>query len=268
MKPPIRGIVVCVNYDDLLEITLWRNMRHLTECVVITTPTDERTKEVCRKVPNVRVFETDAFTRFGAKFNKGLAMEEGFDFLGRHGWILIWDADTLFPDELPSLNNLYQGRLYNAPRLILADPTRWRPDLDWSTLPISNDKSFPGYFQLFYAGDRIINQRPWYDVTFAHAGGGDGYFESRWPNHLKIRMPEKVLHLGPRDTNWFGRASPRRDGLTVEEQEQYQREMRDFLSFKGWAKTDVDVTTYNEKVAVPGATETGYKLRGRFDRAG
>lgn len=264
---PIRGIVVCVNYDDLLKITLVRNMRHLSECLVVTSPADHRTKELCKGIPNVRVYETDAFYRYGAKFNKGLAMEEGFDMLGRSGWILIWDADTLLPDNISY--DYKPGNLYNAHRLILNDPLQWTPEFDWKRATPSHDPSFPGYFQLFYAEDPIISQHPWYDVTFTHAGGCDGYFQSRWPQDRKIRLPFKVLHLGPRDTNWFGRASERADRLLVEEQAHFKKEMQKFLTFKGWrganSSTFVE-PNYNEKVAVPGAVETGYKLTGKYDR--
>lgn len=264
---PIRGIVICVNYDDLLRITLVRNMRHLTECLVITSPTDTATKELCAGIPNVRVYETDAFYRYGAKFNKGLAMEEGFDVLGRTGWILVFDADTLLPDDI---SYDYQfGNLYGAKRVILNNPKLWHPAYDWNRAVPSHDPSFPGYFQLFHADDPHIAEHPWYDVTFTHAGGCDGYFQTRWPQSKKIRLPFKVLHLGPRDTNWFGRASERTDSKPVENQTEFYREMQKFLTFKGWrgANDALQVgADYNEKVAVPGAVETGYKLTGKYDK--
>ena len=34
----IRGITISVNYAPLLAVTLPRNMRHLSECVVVTSP--------------------------------------------------------------------------------------------------------------------------------------------------------------------------------------------------------------------------------------
>lgn len=265
-KPPIRGIVICVNYDDLLEITLWKNMRHLTECLVVTSPNDVKTKALCTKVPGVKVYETDAFYRYGAKFNKGLAMEEGFEQLGREGWILIWDADTLLPNNF-NLPSLQEGNLYGVRRRICNPPSLYSESYDWSHAPISNDRAFPGYFQLFHASDPTIAQLPWYDVTFAHAGGGDGYFESRWRPENKIRILSfDVLHLGPRDANWFGRASERVDGEITPEQSQNRIEMMRYLSFKGWAKTPYDVRDYNEKVEVPGASPTGYRLKGRLDK--
>lgn len=257
---PMRGIVVCVNYDDLLNITLVRNARHFVETLVVTHPSDERTKAVVAKVPNARVYETDAFYRYGAKFNKGLAMEEGFDVLGRSGWICIWDADTLFPDSLPLEPVI--GCLYTPYRRILADPRNWHTQLDWSTCPLSNDRAFPGYFQLFHADDPVIRIQPWYDVTFAHAGGCDGYFQNRWDVKKKIRPKFEVLHLGPRDANWFGRASRRADSKPVEGALDHQHDMEQFLAYKGWHRQKT-VKEFKEHVDVPGIPASGYRVTGR-----
>lgn len=263
--PAIRGIVCCVNYDDLLAITLHQNARHLTDILVVTHPDDHRTKNVVAAVPSARVFQTDAFYRYGARFNKGLAMEEAFEAFGRKGWILIFDADTLFPSvlELPKLD---RNCLYGAPRLILNDPRQWSPSFDWRHARPTLDRAFPGYFQLFHASCPIIESLPWYDTTFAHAGGCDGYFESRWPEAQKIRLSTPVLHLGPRDTNWMGRASPRVDGAPVEHASENKQKMEDFLDYKGWRPSRRVVKEFNEKVDVPGAVKTGYKLKGRNDK--
>lgn len=258
---PIRGITVSVEYDDLLEITLVRNMRHLTECVVVTTSTDTKTKEVCAKVPGVKVFETDLFHAYGARFNKGLSLETALqDCLGRHGWILIWDADTLLPDIMPL--DLKIGNLYTPKRRILADPTQWTPDIIWEHLPLSNDRAFPGYHQLFHADDPTIQELPWHDLTFAHAGGADGYFQDRWKPENKIRPNYEVLHLGPRDHNWQGRVSKRLDGTTPEQAAERKQAMDHLLAVKGWAGRPVHDPNYSDHVEVPGEKPSGYLLNG------
>jgi hypothetical protein len=230
----VRGIIVCVDYDDLLEITLVRNARHLTEILVVTAPHDERTKAVVSRVPSVRLFETDAFYRNGAKFNKGAAMEEGFDVLGREGWILILDADILLPDVLP-IPKLRPDCLYSASRVMLDDPRQWTPDFDWSRAARTRESTFAGYFQLFHTSDPHLVRRPWYDTTFNHAGGGDEVFQSHWSRKHKIRLPFDVLHLGPRDTNWFGRASCRADGgPSPENAAERLAEMRQYRRTQGW----------------------------------
>jgi hypothetical protein len=191
--PEIRGLTVCWNYAPLLAITLPLNMRHLTECWVITHPDDTATQEVACSVPGVKLHITDSFTKWGARVNKGLCIEECLDAMGRHGMMWIWDADILFPPEAP-FHLLRPNHLHGAHRRILEDPTLWTPDLDWRTLPISRDGGAIGFTQIFAAEDpALANKRPWYDVSFGHAGGGDAYFMEHWPlretQGLAVRRP-------------------------------------------------------------------------------
>lgn len=232
----IRGITVSVGYDDMLAITLKRNMRFMTECVVVTHPRDEKTKSVALSVSGVRVFETNAFYENNAKFNKGLALEQGFDFLGREGWILGWDADILFPEAM-NFSEPKIGNLYSPPRYILADPKQFRWDMDWSRLPQRHDVEFAGYFQLFHADDSVLKSRPWHGTDYTHCGGGDFVFQNKWLSPNKIRPKFHVLHLGPPDANWFGRASERIDGQAPHQAAENKQVMEEFLSSKGWGRS-------------------------------
>lgn len=205
--PPLRGLVVCVNYDDLLAITLPRNIGFLSECMVVTSPSDTRTQELVRDRP-VRVHVTDAFYRNGAKFNKAAAIEEALDVYGHEGWLLLWDADTVFPRRFMA-PNLEPGFLYAPLRRVLEDVSEYSPALRWDHLKHGPDgRDFNGYFQLFHATDPVLAERPWF-TQWPHAGGYDHLFQRRWAQHLKIRLPFEVLHLGPTELNWFGRISPR-----------------------------------------------------------
>lgn len=259
--PAIRGITVSVNYAPLLAITLVQNMRHLSSCLVITSPDDEDTKEVARSVPGVTVFETDAFTRPGIDgtkplMNKGLAIEEGFDVLGREGLLLIWDADCLFPSEIP-FEHIRPGFLHGCKRRILEDPTKWTPDLDWRMCQPSHDGSPVGFFQLFHADDPLLrDKRPWYDVTFAHAGGGDAYFITHWPREKQRMLPMEVLHLGPKDRHWFGTSQEAQDM------------MGRFVTENGWGRAARQFTPEQvaraaepvNRVTVPGYPASTYEL--------
>jgi len=210
--PQIRGLTVSVGpwYADLLRITLPLNMRHLTECLVVTAPGDPSVT-VASAVPGVRVFETDAFTRFGAVFNKGFAVEEAFDVIGRHGWVWIWDADIVFPPSIP-FGLLRPDCLHGMRRRILDDPSQWSPSLDWKSLPRWPDGGPIGFAQLFHA-DAVRDHRPWYDVSFPHAGGCDAAFMGLWPRERWRTLPTDCLHLGPTDTNWFGTTAEARDTM-------------------------------------------------------
>lgn len=266
----VKGIVVCVNYDDLLSITLPRNIRLFSECLVVTSHSDFRTHGLVEQVEGCSLYKTDAFYRGDAKFNKGLAIEEGFDVLGRDGWIMVWDADTLLPQEVLLPEVLTVGNLYSAPRKLLENPRHWNDTMvtqaSWHRIPVTRDYVFAGYMQLFHANDHHIAKRPWYDVTFNHAGGGDGYFQSRWDYSEKIYLPFNVLHLGPRDTNWFGRHSDRVDGQVIEGQEESRRTMNEFLGFKGWKPGMPLIEEFQEHVEVEGHRPSGFILKGRKDQ--
>ena len=208
----MNGLTISVDCGDLLAITLPRNAKYFDKIVVGTCARDEETLAVIRSVPNAIPHVTDAFYRDGAPFNKGLAVEECFDVLGREGWILVWDADILFPDNM-TFPNLDPDKLYNTPRRILSDPSTWREDLDWSTLPQKLDRNeFPGYFQLFHASAQALCAKPWYGTNWNHAGGCDSDFQQKWPGYRKVRFSFDVLHLGEDGVNWHGRVTKRTDG--------------------------------------------------------
>lgn len=250
----IRGITISVGYGPLLAVTLPRNMRHLSECVVVTTPDDEETHLVVERTPGARVFETDAFTRHGARFNKGLGMEEGFDALGREGWILILDADIVLPDALP-LDRLRPDCLHGARRRLMRDPTGWHEGVDFRACPPVRDGGPIGFFQLFHA-DAVKDKRPWYDVTFAHAGGGDAFFMTHWPRDRWKVLPVDVLHLGPIDTHWFGTGPEGREMMAA------------FVHRNGWSRAMAHsdpaaqhrVGEIPERVSVPGYMPSSFEL--------
>lgn len=256
--PAIRGLTIAVGewYAKTLEQALVRNLRHLTEIIVVTSPADDEVKEVAARFPCVRVFETNAFTAHGARFNKGLAMEEGLSFMGREGWILIHDADILLPDSLP-FDRIKSGSLYGARRRILEDPSAWTPELDWKKCAPVRDGSPIGFFQLFDAEDPALAGKPqWYDVSFAHAGGGDAYFLSHWPRGKQVILPVDVLHLGPIDTNWFGTDQAGRDLMAK------------FATDMGWTRAiqrhspeaASRAGSLPERLQIPGYEPTGYEL--------
>ena len=241
----------------MLKITLVRNMRHLSSCVVVTAPEDEATRAVAAAVPGVRVHVTDAHRRHGARFNKGLMIEEGFDVLGRAGWLAIWDADCLWPDAMP-LGDLRPDTLYGAKRRILDEPSAWHPAFDWGSCPVRKDAGPIGFLQIFHASSPYLAGRhPWYDVSFAHAGGADARFMLFWPSGRRVLLPVELLHLGRVDFNWFGTSAEGRELMAA------------FVYRNGWARAMAahDPTALGrvggqlvERVEVPGYPPSDYEL--------
>jgi hypothetical protein len=245
-------LTVCVGCDDLLALTLPRNIHHFTDAWVITAPDDEKTIRWCSEFQKqtqrvIHVFKTDAFTRNGAKFNKGLAIEECFEFMGRQGWICILDSDIVLPKKI-DWSFAEPGKLYSPPRRMLVDIPKDIDSVEWSRVPVRGDTEFCGYFQLFHASDPVLTKRPWYGTDYIHAGGGDHVFEMKWATRNKIRPNFSVLHLGPADANWFGRATSRIDGQEEPNQAGRRETMHEFLASKGWGVPKVN-NGFCEKIA-------------------
>jgi len=236
----MNAITVSVEYDDLLAVTLPRMVECFDRVVVVTDLHDDATVLVANSYVNACTFQTDAFYRRDAAFNKGLALEEGFDYLGRSGWIAILDADILLPRKMESLE-LSPGNLYRPRRRMcrtldtLEDVTLY----DWSDYSINYEPEHAGYFQLFHADDPVIAAiRPWYGTTWRHAGGGDSDFQAHWPKGRRKMLPFEVLHLGCECKNWHGRCTPRLDGATIakadDRREQHARMMAERIRQGKW----------------------------------
>lgn len=256
--PPFapRGLTVCVGewYAALLTITLPRAMRHMAECWVITSPDDLEVRTIAGSVPGVKLHLTDAFTRHGARFNKGLAVEECFEAMGRSGWFWVWDADCVPPNTIP-VRMLRADSLHGLRRRVLEDPAAWSPDLDWSTCPKHPDGGPVGFSQIFHA-DAILGRRPWYDVSFGHGGGCDAYFMSLYHRSKWRVLPADCLHLGQPDRHWFGA-----DDLG-------RSLMARFVTENGWGRAASkfppgmaeSAPSPVERVEVPGYPPSGFEL--------
>jgi hypothetical protein len=239
----MKALTVCVGYDDLLEITLLRNLRHFSRFLVVTSPTDEATKGLVRDLQqtgrdNLDILETDAFWRDGASFRKWLAVEEGFDALGRDGWMCHIDADAILPDNT-DWRILEAGNIYSARRRILEDPHQWSPDLDWKKLPLIPDRELPGCLHVFHADSEPVKTLPWYGSHWLHAGGGDSHMLTKWPRDHQRWLPFEILHLGKDGQNWHGRCTPRLDGTLPDGADENRRKMTEMFKLRqrfGYAK--------------------------------
>jgi hypothetical protein len=215
----MNSLVVCVDFDDFLEITLPRNKRHFNRTLVVTTCADAAAQRIAYK-NGCECFATESFYEGDAAFNKGLAIEKGLDVLGRDGWLCVWDADIVMPGSIK--HDYDRDCLYTPYRRTMIDPSQFSDDLDWEKVtsvgPEKNE--FPGYFHLFHTGAAGV--KPWYSTNWRHAGGYDSDFQNKFANRLR-RPPYMVLHLGPTvddkiedlparvGENWCGRVTPRLD---------------------------------------------------------
>lgn len=239
MRTKPNAITVCVDFSDLLSISLPRNAHHFGRIVVVSDFSDSATAAVVATIPNAILFQTNEFYLDGARFNKGRALESGLDVLGREGMICILDADIIIPRHA-DLTCATPGKLWTPRRRILTDISRWQefvaPGADWDELPLNRDEEWAGYFQLFHAGDMAIADRQyWYEPNWTHAGGADSMFAEYWPRAKRARPPFEVLHLGEDGRNWCGRCTPRVDGSIHPQASERAAELQRLLTLR--AKT-------------------------------
>lgn len=238
----VSAVLTCVDYDDYLALTLPRNARFFERIVVVTVASDEGTRRVVASVPNALRCVTDAFYRRGAVFNKGAALEAGFDFLGRAGWICVLDADTLLPGDADlafACRPERIGTLMGCHRLILPASAVQPDGIDHSrAVPCPEDgpADIPGFFQLFHADDPRLASRPWYPTEWEHAGGCDTEFYEKWAPSARMKLEMVVYSLGEPFANWAGRITPRLDGSPIPnaaEREAWSRRIqRDYGAYK------------------------------------
>lgn len=196
----IRGITVCVDYSDLLIVSARRWLEQLDSWIVITSPDDDRTKFMCDQL-KITSWDTTAFYRDGAVFNKALAMSELYGMSHWLDWWLFIDADIVPPTDWRKRVEAAQpspGNLYGCSRRL-------------ETGGRYGDGELAGFFQLFHAHDPNAQRRPLLDCSWQHAGGYDSEFQFRWTPDRRILIPYlEVTHLGEPGRNWWRRGNTAR----------------------------------------------------------
>lgn len=229
---PLRAITVCVDYSDILAITLPYNKHQFSQLLVVTSPGDSETKALC-ELHQIPCFVTDLFYRDGAKFNKWLALETALDFYGREGWMCLLDSDVLWPmGAWLQLLSIKPGFLYTPRRrMCLEIPKTIPSEMNWKDYPLHrNDNEFAGYSQIFHASDPALGNPPWHETDWTHAGGADSFFQMKWKPNLKIRPRFEVLHLGEAGVNWMGRTAPYTDGTLPKDAVRKRNELNAMLN--------------------------------------
>jgi hypothetical protein len=217
----IRAIVVCVDYYDILALTLPYNRDQFDSVLVVTHPEDSKTIAVASE-HGADLFLTEIFYERNAVFNKFAAIEQGLDYMGKYGWLCILDADIAVQSKRHSWNKK-NGKLYVPRRLVheaipsaIPSERKWRQNL-------VGRHGFGAYCQIFHADDPALPKgEPWHMTDSTWTGMGEMHFENHWNPQNKVRPPFEVLHIGQNSVNWAGRVTPFADG-TVHEKSDYRR---------------------------------------------
>jgi hypothetical protein len=233
----IEAVTVCVDYADFLEVTLPSLISAVDDLVVVTSPRDARTRELCSR-SGVRVACTDTMFSNGRRFSLGAAINAGLSCLPLSDWALVVDADIVLPRTFHKTvqhARLDPAKLYGADRVHCRGRAAWdqyctadRKALEWEVqslrdFPMGARIRFPdrfcldlagyapcGYFQLWNAG--ATGYRDYPADERGTAEGSDLLFSSRFPRNYRELIPEIVcIQLetdqtgDPVGVNWAGR---------------------------------------------------------------
>lgn len=211
----VRAVLVSVGYAKELSLCLPRNAPHFESVTVATTPEDADTLAVIASMPNARPHVTRDFYAAGARFNKGLVLEQMLREI-TPGWFCVLDADVALPASF-AWPELTPGKLYTPLRRMCPDvPDAVPPDSEWYRYPHHRYQAeHAGYFQLAHTSDPVLRSRPWYPTDWKHAGGCDSFFQMKWRPADKVRPPFDVLHFGESAANWMGRSPDARAALAA-----------------------------------------------------
>lgn len=225
----LEAVTVCYNYSDFLEHTLPENLQHVDRMVVVTHPSDQKTKDLCQRY-GVDCIETEVFHDGGDKLNKGRAINLGLSHLKHDGWLLHLDADILLPHRFRNMvahAGIQEGNIYGADRLNCKSYDHWEkhkhkisPQHQWRYM-VTPPEEFPigsrllhqeygycpiGYFQLWHSRDKRR-----YPIHTGSAEHSDVLFAVQWSRNQRLLLPELFcFHLESErgfGMNWQGRKS-------------------------------------------------------------
>lgn|SRR5277367_2369315 len=217
----IEAVTVCMNYGDFLAHTMPLNKPHFDNWIVVTTPQDLHTKDVCRYY-DVPFIETYAADLHKGEFHKGLCVTEGIKELTKSDWLVLIDADTILqPNFRKMINILNIGEsmdkscLYTIDRVRFNSFDEWmdfytHPSFDLGTRPRDGRFCLPmfiptGFFQMWHISTGIVE----YVHEWCEQGGEDIRFSYLWPRNKRIFIPETTCyHIASEEKcNWLGRIS-------------------------------------------------------------
>jgi hypothetical protein len=234
----IEAITVCVDYSDFLAETLPHVVSQVDDLVVVTTPEDKRTRQLCYQY-GVRCLPTLCFYREDAKFNKARGINYGLANLALNDWVLHIDADIVLPHRFRQIlesTELDTRKLYGCDRINCVGRDAWEgfkrsPDIqyEWSCM-VHPPRRWPmgsriahfdyggycpiGFLQLWHPRTSGIERYPIHcQGTAEHT---DVLHAIQWPRRDRVLIPELIaIHLETKSkasaamgANWSGRTTP------------------------------------------------------------
>lgn len=232
MSIDINAVTVCVNFSHYLKHCI-SNKKYFKRWVIVTHEDDTDTIELCKKHDLEYILSKKIYERV---FNKGAAINEGFDYLGKDKeWYCHIDADVLLHDNFASsfspthihgqLRHTYLERvlphqhklgmlpdalyLYTMGRINLNGDENLN-EINFKEVFKMEDKIVQqwlgwGYFQLFNLKalkEVYENLYQIYPTMSNNAGTDDYVFKQLF--YQVISLNTHCIHLSPEKVHWDG----------------------------------------------------------------
>jgi len=227
----LEAVTTCVGFDDFLDETLSSNHSHFDTFIVVTSHDDKKTQQVAQKHGAICV-QTDLFKKNDRAFNKGAAINAGFNRFQYYGWRLHLDADIVAPDNFRRIlfnhTHLDTDHIYGADRINIVGRKnlhkyhgmhRHLPQSKHGCL-IESGQAEPigaryvdpligycplGFFQLWHASNHKQ-----YPYSLGDASHDDVMFAQQWAREHRVHLPTVITHQlcaeQPKwGENWNGR---------------------------------------------------------------
>ncbi len=233
----IEAVTVCVGYADFLAETARLNAGLLDRWIIVTSESDEATREVCRR-HSLQTFLSEDHHREGGGFAKGRLIERGLQQLSADAWRLHLDADIVLPHRFRQLleaAHLDPRAIYGCDRIMVRSWEQWQKlqQSGWlahdfhcrvsppSGFEIGSRWAHPdggyvpiGFFQLWHSSQdqyRGVRIRP-YPSRHNDACRTDVQHALQWDRRQRQLVPELlVVHLESEPArlgaNWAGRTT-------------------------------------------------------------
>lgn len=226
----LEAVTVCVDYADILKETIIRNKSQFDKWVVVTTPGDVDTQQLC-KYHHIQCVVFDGFYDSKGQINKARGINAGLNHLTKKGWVLHLDADIVLPTHTRDiLEKLYLDDtcVYGCDRLMVQSYEEWA-EYNYKPRPVHENyifthlTAFPvgtrvnqymgegfnviGFFQLWNPSKSGVQQYPEHISGFDRT---DVLFQKLFKIGNRRFLPEiVVIHLDSEQAdmgaNWKGR---------------------------------------------------------------
>ena len=229
----IEAVTVCVNYSDFLYVALTHNIGLVDRWIVVTSPEDTETRQVCHDF-DIQCVISDEHRRGNATFNKGRMIEQGLRQCSFGSWRLHMDADIVLPTQFRHVlaaAHPQTHKIYGCDRLMIRSWDAYlqhiAPGFSGHRHCVPQVPSVPigfrwalnatgyvpiGFFQLWHSdadewrGRRVRH----YPVEHGSACRTDVQFALQWDRKDRELVPELIVaHLESEQcengTNWKGR---------------------------------------------------------------